>query len=290
MIKKTLLAASLLALVLGGLVLAADLTGDEILGRMEDSFSSSGDSSGNGIILTLSLHNEFANGITSGSDFAVFGRTVIDRNKGEDADETTYALMVFLTGDDEGSIFLTMNSEDESEKTRMWLYLPALGMTKELVSEEEQEMSFAGSTMTYGDIGGTTSFADNYVAELGSEETLTIGDMKRDVWVLHLSKRADAKDDIDYPAMTLWVDKEEYIALRMQGFNEQEKMEMEMEGLALGEFEGALTIDQLVSRNVFEGNSSKVTFHDRKRPDGELPLSIFNPDMLKSFDPSEYGF
>jgi len=290
--RVSILLASMLMVIMvwGGLAATEDLTGNDILARMEDSFSGSGDSSGGGIILTLSLQNEFANGVTSQSDFTVFGRTVIDRNKGEDADETTYALMVFLTGDDEGAIFLTMNPEDEREKARMWLYLPALGMTKELVSEEEQGMSFAGSTMSYGDIGGSTRFVDNYTAEIASEEALTIGDTQRNVWVLHLSERADARDDVDYPAMSLWIDKEEDVALRMQGLNEQGTIEMEMESLALGTFEGSLTIDQLVSRNVLEGTSSTVTFHGRQRPDRELSLSIFDPDTLKDFGPSEYGF
>jgi len=278
-----------IALFLGGIALAEGLTGDEILAQMKEVFSGSGNFGEEGILLRMSAHTEEANGVITESQFGVFGKMVIDSGKSEESDEVLYILLYFLGGDEEGSILLTVSPEDPSEKARIWLYLPALEMTKELISEEEQEMNFAGTTMSYGDIAGSIDLANNYTAKIASEGTIDIAETEHAVWVLDLTKRADTKDDVDYPTMTLWVDKEEYITLRMRGFNEQGDLEMEMEILALGEFEGELTVEKFVKRDYLEGKTTTTTLQDWRRPDGGLPLSIFDPETLAEFDPTSYG-
>jgi len=242
-----------IALFLGGIVLAEGLTGDEILAQMKEVFSGSGNFGEEGILLRMSAHTEEGNGVITESQFGVFGKMVIDPGKSEESDEILYILLYFLGGDEEGSILLTVSPEDPSEKARIWLYLPALEM------------------------------------KIASEGTIDIAETEHAVWVLDLTKRADTKDDVDYPTMTLWVDKEEYITLRMRGFNEQGDLEMEMEILALGEFEGELTVEKFVKRDYLEGKTTTTTLQDWRRPDGGLPLSIFDPETLAEFDPTSYG-
>ena len=123
-----------LMLVSSGVALAT--TADEILEEMENVFSVSADDA-QGVLASMTLHNEYPGGVTSEYTLAMFELTEIDSSMPEEGDETSHVIMYFLGGDEHGSIFLMETPEDESLDGRMWLYLPALGLTKELVSEED---------------------------------------------------------------------------------------------------------------------------------------------------------
>ena len=183
-----------------------------------------------------------------------------------------------------GTIFLAI-TPDEGD-SRMWLYLPALGSAKELVSEE-QEQSFAGSTFSYKDIGSASSMEDDYDAELIGEEAVTVDGKSYDCYVLKLSAKPDA--DVDYPTQKLWVSKDFWTSLKGESYNEDGKLEITMEVVKLGEFEGNVMADEMFSKNVIEGNSTRMIFLERKRPDGEFPDSVFDSDNLMTFDPAAYG-
>lgn len=168
----------------------------------------------------------------------------------------------------------------------MWLYLPALGMAKELVAEQ-QEQSFAGSTFSYKDVG-SREMGDKYNAQLSSEDTVTIDGEDHSVYVLALTAKPDS--DADYPTGKMWVDKEGFIMLKSEDYNESGNLELSMEVAKLGEFEGEVIADQMVSTNVLDGSSTTITFLERKRPEGEFSEDLFDPENLASFDPAEYGF
>ena len=167
----------------------------------------------------------------------------------------------------------------------MWLYLPALGMAKELVAEQ-QEQSFAGSTFSYQDVG-SRDMEDKYDAELIGEETLVVGDESRLVYILALTAKPDA--EIDYPTAKMWVDKEGFFMLRTENYNAEGNLEWMMKVTKLGEFEGKVTADQMIASNVLDESSTTITFLERVRPEEELSDSAFDPENLASFDPAIYG-
>jgi hypothetical protein len=93
---------------------------------MENVFSVDVDDA-QGVLTTMTLHNKYSGGVHSEYALAVFELTEFDPTKPEDADETTYVLMYFLGGDEDGSVFLLKTPEDDALDSQMWLYLPALG-------------------------------------------------------------------------------------------------------------------------------------------------------------------
>ena len=281
------------AAVLGGLMVIAaafgalGITADEILDEMEDLFSVDADDT-QGVLATMTMHNDYGNDVTSEYTLNLFELTTFDTTKPEDADEVTNVLMYFTGGDEEGSIFLMETPEDDAVDSRMWLYLPALGLTKELVSDEDQSGSFAGSSMSYGDLGSTGNLRDDYDATILREESIEVDGASYDVWVLELMAKPDA--DADYARVLTWVEKSDYLTLRMESYNDLGTLESEMAFVVLGEFEGDRVPEIIRSIDHGEGTISTVTISNLRRPDTPLTVDVFDPSGLGSIDPAAYGF
>jgi outer membrane lipoprotein-sorting protein len=272
----TLVTVALGVVVLGGVVYAADLTGDQILDKMIDHQDETMSGS---LIMTMKLENVYSDGTSGENVFSAMAK------RSTDPSVPDKSLMYYKEPEDvRGTIFLAI-SPDEGD-SRMWLYLPALGSAKELVSEE-QEQSFAGSTFSYKDIGSASSMQDDYNAELIGEEAVTVEGKSYACYVLKLTAKPDA--DVDYPTQKLWVSKDFWTSLKGESYNEDGKLEITMEVVKLGEFEGNVVADEMFSKNVIEGNSTRMIFLERKRPASEFPDSVFDADNLTTFDPAAYG-
>lgn len=267
-----ILLLAVLVAVFPGVVALADLTADEILDRVEEerNLLAEGD-----LISVIRFDNTFSDGTTA---YNLFGSL----------SKTGKSLVYFQEPEDvQGTLFLTVDRENEEENSRLWLYLPLLGLPKELISEETRGSSFAGSTLSYEDLGGDDRNAD-YGADLVGEDTLTIGELSRPVYIIMQIAKPQA--NVDYLTVKTWVDKEYFIVLKSEATNELGKLEQTMDVLMLGKFEGSLTADQIIARDILKGNSTTISFLDRRRPDGEIPDLVFDPDNLASFDPSSWGF
>jgi len=268
-----------LVLLLGALLAAVSysngqLTGDEILRKVDEQQDII---FGGDVVMTLKFENVYSDGTTA---YNVFGGL---RKKVEGQPDKS--LIYFKEPEDvEGTIFLSI--KPEGEDARLWLYLPALGQVKELISEEKHQ-SFAGSTFSRREIG-EHKISEDYTGELIGEETVTIGEQSYDCYVVKLTAKPDA--DVDFPTGKLWVDKENWLALKGEDYNEAGNLERTMEVLKLGEFEGNVVPDVMLAKNVIEGNSTTISFIDRHRPDKPIPDEVFDPDNLQNFDPTAWGF
>jgi hypothetical protein len=252
---------------------AAGMTGDEILQRVDAEAEALAAGS---LISIVQFDNVYADGTTSSNVFAGLGK----KNEGEPEESLIY----FREPEDvAGTIFLSV--KPVGEDARMWLYLPALGMAKELVADQ-QKQSFAGSTFSYKDMGNR-SYADKYSAELVGEESVTVGDELRECYVLKLTAKPDA--DADYPTGKAWVDKESFLMLKSEDYNESGKLERTVDVLSLTTFDGQMLAGKMLATNALDGSSTTITFVKRERPEGEIPDSVFDPDNLETLDPAVYG-
>ena len=286
--SKTAFATMLSALLVIGAALAASaITADEILDEMDNVFSVDADDT-QGVLATMTMHNDYGNDVTSEYTLHLFELTAFDAAQAEGADETTHVLMYFAGGDEDGSIFLMETPEADDLDGRMWLYLPALGLTKELVSDEDQSGSFAGSSMSYGDLGGTGDLRGDYDAVILREESIDVDGAAHDVWVLELIAKPDA--DPDHARVLLWVEQVDYLTLRMEAYNGVGALESEMAFVALGAFEGRMTPEVIRSIDHEDGTVSTVTIADLRRPDSPLTIDLFDANALGGLDPSAYGF
>jgi len=258
-------------LLIGGAALAQDLTADDILDRME----TEGDVLAEGsMVVQMRFDNIYSDGTTASNTFAGLSKP-------------GKSLMYFLEPEDvRGTIFLTLEPEAEDAGTRLWLYLPLLGIPKELVSEEARGGSFAGSSISYEDIGGDDQ-RESYDAVLIGEEVVTVGNEDRTAYVLESTAKPDANEDI--VRTVLWVDKESFVMLKMEAYNDLGNLEQALDVIELGEFEGHLVVDGMLARDVLEESETTITFLERRRPAGEIPDEVFDPENLASFDPTAWG-
>jgi len=270
-----------LAFLLGALLMVTvsysngQLTGDEILQKVDEQQDVV---MGGDLIMTMRMDNTYSDGTTA---YNIFGG-VSKKVKGQ----PDKSLIYFKEPEDvEGTIFLSI--KPEGEDARLWLYLPALGQVKELVSEEERSGSFAGSTFSYRQVG-EHKLSDDYTGRLVGEEKVTVGDQSYDCYVVQIAAKPGA--DVDYPTGKLWIDKKNWITLKGESYNDAGHLELTMEVTKLGEFEGNVIADVMIARNVIEGNSTKMSFIDRHRPDKPIPDDVFNADNVQNFDPTVWGF
>ena len=271
MFKKTMAWTTTAAMVLLFGLAAAALTADEILDRMEEEADKLAEGS---MIGQMRFDNTYRDGTTAGNLFGMLSKP-------------DYSLIYFIEPTDvSGTIFLT-HEIDDGDDSRLWLYLPLLGIPKELVSDEERGGSFAGSSMSYDDLGGGSE-RDDFVATMTGEENLVIGGETRASYVIE----SIAKDgvDTDTPRSILWVDKESYIMLKAESYNDLGNLSTTMEVTALTEFEGRLTAAEMLSEDVLNENSTMITIIEQHRPDTEIADEVFAPENLTDFDSAIWGF
>jgi len=247
-------------------------TADEILDRMEAESDALAEGS---LVSTIRFDNVYGDG-TSASN--LFGSLSIP----------DYSLIYFIEPlDVAGTIFLTIESEDEDEDARLVLYLPFIGAAKELVSDEERGGSFAGSALSYSDLGDREGRADYDAALLGEEE-LEIGGVTRTAYKIESTAKPGV--DLDTPRSILWIDTEFLIMLKLESYNDLGNLDSTLEVQELGEFEGKLTADVMVATSHSDGSTTTITVLEQWRPEEEISPDVFLPENLSAFDAGTWGF
>lgn len=265
------LGMTLFSVALLGLTAAA-LTADEIMDMVDAESDALAEGS---MISIIRFDNVFGDG-TTGSN--LFGSLSIPNR----------SLIYFIEPTDvAGTIFLTHESDDDNVDARLWLYLPMLGVPKELVSEEQRGGSFAGSALSYSDLGDREGRADYDSALLGEEDVM-IGDQTRIAYKIESTAKPDA--DVDDPRSIVWIDTEFLIMLKVESYNDLGNLSTTMEVLALGEFEGKLTADEMLATNHSDGGTTTITILERRRPETEISEDVFLPENIQTLDPVLWGF
>lgn len=261
-------------LLVGSAAFAEELTGEEILTRAK--FGGELRSEGS-LITTFRLESNTTDGITTADSFVGFSK----RTK----EGTEFLLLYFLdVGYNSGSILLMETPEQGT--TRQWYYSPEWDLLREL-DVETQSNSFAGSTLSFQNLGGY-DLVGHYTAKVTGNERLIVGETERMAYVLSLAARP--QEELDFPTANMWVDKETFFVLRMRNINSAGEVGQTVEVLALGEFEGAVTVNQLLNSDCLDGSSTTITFLERRQPEDEFPDDFFSSENLTLFNPAEYGF
>ena len=252
------------------------LTGADILDLMQETGSLFGEDTD--AVFTTRFDFVYSDGTEGSNEF-----TFLAKQGDEELGEPDYLLIYYQApADIEGTLFLTHSLPDAED--RLWLFLPALGLVKELVSEGEKEQSFGGTNLTLGQIGGGFDYSDDYDAERLGDETVTAtfdGEaLERVVYVLGLTARPDR--DTDYVEGVLWVDAEELLPLRTEFYSELGNLEVTLDVLDLQTFDGDLTPTWIESQDIIDESKTTIRVLDQRRI--ELAVQVFDPENLPSFD------
>lgn len=269
-VKFTLIVAGM-ALLLGAWAMQGQqLTGPQILKKLEEKGGFGGREGD--LISDMRFDIVGKDKKTATNEFRFFSR----RKKGE----PDRLLIAFLKPDDvRGTLFLSI--KPEGKDADLWLYLPALGAVKQLINQQERKGSFAGSNLSFEDLGGGFKFSEDYTAaEKVTEEKLKIGSEERVAYVLTLTVKKEREKGEDFPTRRLWVDRAEFIVLKGEAINRSGKLEQVFEAQALGKFENDTVVDKLLIKNLLDGSQTTILFSGRKRPEKPLPDNLFDPKSL----------
>jgi hypothetical protein len=173
------------------------------------------------------------------------------RGAGGASDKT---LVRFLYPNDIKNTGLLVWEHPDSDDER-FLFLPALGRVRRIAGEEKQE-SFAGSDLSYEDIGGR-DVADYTYAFAGENATWTAPDGSRHpAWALE-SRAKDA--NADFPRSVSLVVKDRFIIVHADIFNRRNERAKVFDVKRLERVDGVWTVLDLAVSNERQNTRTELT-------------------------------
>jgi len=268
---------------------ANPLTGQEILQKID----ARGGIGGNGSTISFSSFDVIdKTGSEQKKNFVFFGKSSADPQV------PNRTLIYFLEPPATtcGTIFLSIDQKIPGKQADLFLFLPALGQTKQLVTSSSRKGSFAGSNLQFDQVG-RSELSNDFNAKLIGEETVsgvTVNGEKQDrkAYVLQLTVNKQNDPDESFPQRKLWVDQQEFITLKSEDTNTIGKLQNKTSLDDLVSFRDRLQPNRIKVTNVLDNSSTTVTITDREDADallGGLPDSLFEPDSLPNFDPTQFN-
>mgnify|MGYP000448178673 CR=1 FL=1 len=261
MMRKILLVAFVLV-GLGVGLLAQGLTADEILARVEEKGFMGGET---GKVISVVRFTITEGDVTNVYSFRVYSSRGIEGQPDK-------SLIVYLEPElVAGTMFLTWTPEEG--KARMWLYLPALGLVKELISEEARKQEFiSGSGITREDIAEGFKYRDDYNAKLSGEEEVE-GTL---AYVITLTPKQG--HEVEWPKVMLWVDKENFVVVRTEFYDAEGNLGKVIEATDFSSDELGYIPHKLTIKDLKTGNVAVLEILERKKAD--IPDDYFDPEKL----------
>lgn len=132
------------------------------------------------------------------------------------------SMRAWSLGSDFSLIKITEPARDEGtaylkRKNEIWNYVPNIDRTIKM-PPSMMSQSWMGSDFTNDDLVRESSIIEDYEHTILREDTLR----GRQNWVLELIPKPDAA--VVWGKVLLWVDKEEYIQLRVENYDQQNKL------------------------------------------------------------------
>jgi outer membrane lipoprotein-sorting protein len=246
---------------------AQEPTADEILALVEDKSIMGGEVGT--MVATVRFEVAVEEGEATAYTFRVF--SVMDVEG-----EPDKLLIVYLDPELVAGTMLLTHTPEEGD-AQMWLYLPALGLVKELVTEESQGQEFiSGSGISRSEIAEGFQYHEDYSPVLTGEEEID----GLPAYVLFLTPREGR--ETDWQSIKLWVYKEEFAVIRAEFTDSEGRFAKLLEGDdfyadSVSFFSHTITFQDLIG-----GGSSLITLLDREIAD--IPADYFVSENLPTLD------
>ena len=266
--KKVLLSVLIIGLGVSLGLLAQGLTADQILNRVEEAGGFVGGGAGS-IITTAQVDITPDGEETTSYTFRVY--TIWDVEG-----EPDRGLLVYLAPELVAGTMLLSWTPVVGD-ARIWLHLPALGLTKELIAPAIRGEEFVvGSGISREELAAGFRFRDDYSPELVGEETV----QGKDCYVLVLTPLEGHFPD--WSSITLWVDKEHFVVVQVEFYDEEGNLARIMEGADFYADQIGYIPRKIMLTNLALG--STVTISILARALRELPPEYFDPKNLPPFE------
>lgn len=173
-----------------------------------------------------------------------------------------------------GTAFLT-HSPPEGDP-RLWMYLPALGLVRELVGQEAEEGEFIpGTGISYQEVAAGFTYREGYQPELLGEVDLE----GRPAYLLLLTS---CQPESRWSEIRLWVHREEFVVLQAEFYGEGGELQRLLSVGELMEDELGVRPQSLQIEDLAKGTRAVIDIQQRSAP--EIPDEYFQPESLPSLD------
>ena len=233
---------ALITFFLAGITVnAQELTGEEILERIEGKASLAGSGTATVNLITENKRGEQRS------------NTVIIYRKGDEKVEKQ--LIEYLEPADlKGTKFLSVI--EEGKEDMMWLYLPVLGRERRIAAHAKGE-SFMGTDFTYEEIGSGKSYEEGYEAKRLEDGVFE----DYPCYVLELESR---ETDTKYTYLKMWVWKEEFSTLKIEFYKEGGKLTKTLTNLDLRKKNGEYISYKIVMADELKGTKTIIEILETK--------------------------
>ena len=168
-------------------------------------------------------------------------------------------ILVTAPARDQGTVFLKRNNE-------IWNYIPNIDRTIKM-PPSMMSQSWMGSDFSNDDLVRESSTVDDYEHSILREEVYN----DREAWVLELIPLPDTP--IVWGKVLIWVDKEHYIQLKMENYDQSEELANTIIFSEIGEMGGRIL-------------PAKMTLTPADKPDQKTVLQYENLEFNIDIDPS----
>ncbi len=218
-----------------------DLTGEDILDRIEQ--ESAVTESGTGVI---NLITENKRGDQRSSTVRMYRK---------ESNGTEKQLLEYLEPADlKGTKFLSI--VEEGKKDLMYIYFPFLGRERRIAAGEESD-SFMGTDFTYEEIGSGQTYQEEYDALRLKDEVLE----EYPCYVLRLTPQGE---DSDYTYIKMWVWQEEFLVLRIEFYEEDERLTKTLSNSDIREEDGDYMPHRIVMTDEIKGTKTIIEILETK--------------------------
>ena len=218
MTSQRLLWTILVLNVFGAPASAQNLSGLEIMERVEDSQRATSDSAFNRMQLSTCRFGIKDNRITCAERPRIKSLESVGKNYGEDGKDSKNVTIVQEPAAERGVGMLSFSYDDTQRDNETWLYLSALGRVKRIASgnsdDDAEPASVFGSEFTTEDTD--TGKLEEYEINILDETT----ESGREVWKIELIPNAQRALKSRYSRTVNYVDKERFVVLRVEMFDQ----------------------------------------------------------------------
>jgi len=243
-------------LVLGtaGLAGAQDMTGDDVLDKVEAAI----DADSAKISFDMELHS------SSGD---VRNRELKARTQDGEVDKSFIRFLAPASV--EGTGFL---SQDKGDSEDMYLYMPALGSIRK-ISSSQKNGSFVGTDFSYNDLSilGGGNYQDDYEATVQSEDDSQ-----------YVLKIVPTDDDIDYKYGKMWVQKSNWFPVKLEFYDSDGELHKVLTTKDVKQIDGYWTAGQMTMKNVQKGSKTVLQLAEIAY-DKEIDDRLFTTRNLKRY-------
>ncbi|PLX12937.1 MAG: outer membrane lipoprotein-sorting protein [Marinilabiliales bacterium] len=173
--------------------------------------------------------------------------------------------------DVKGTGFLTWDYNDDDKSDDRWLYLPAMKKTRRISGTSAKKEYFMGSDFTYDDLGNRDVDADNH--HLIKEETVN----GFECWVIESTPKDN--DDL-YSKKVGWIRKDNYMAVKVEYYDNQERLLKVLEINDLKKVDGFWTATKMTMSNHQRNHKTIIRFESMSFNE-TIDDNLFTVNMLE---------